>query len=137
MLRYAAHEADIVSISPSWESRRILGADPTIGVEESMERQIGWIREAAGGRFDEIELSLTVMPVDVTDSSAAAFERIAPNLGLTPEQARVSPHLLVGSVSEICDVLVARRERWGLSNIVVPVGALARFAPVVARLAGT
>ena len=136
LLSYAGREADIVSISPSWESRRILGADPTIGVEESMERQIGWIREAAGTRFGEIELSLTVMPVEVTETPGAAFERIAPNLGLTPEQARVSPHLLVGSVSEICDALLARRERWGLSNIVVPVGALARFAPVVARLAG-
>jgi hypothetical protein len=72
--------------------------------------------------------------VEVTETPGAAFERIAPNVGLTPEQARVSPHLLVGSVSEICDALLARRERWGLSNIVVPVGALARFAPVVARL---
>lgn len=136
LLRFAGREADIVSISPSWDSRSILGGSPSIDVEGSMDRQIGWIREAAGERFDRIELSHVAMPVEITDHPAAAFERIGPNVGLTPAQAAVSPHVLAGSVEAICETLLARRERWGLSNIVVPIRALESFAPVVARLAG-
>ena len=36
-----------------------------------------------------------------------------------------------------CDLLEARRARWGISNIVVPGHFADAFAPVVARLAGT
>jgi probable F420-dependent oxidoreductase len=137
LLRFAGREADIVSISPSWDSRRIMGAEPSLTVEAAMDLQVGWIRDGAGDRFDRVELSHVAMPVEVTDDPGAAFERIAPNVGLTPDEARRSPHVLAGPVGAICDALVARRERWGLSNIVVPVGALEPFAPVVARLAGT
>ena len=44
---------------------------------------------------------------------------------------------LVGTVDEICDTLVARREEWGVSYVVVGDDNLDAFAPVVARLAGT
>ena len=56
---------------------------------------------------------------------------------LTPEQARATPHALVGDVSEICDQLVERRERWGISYLGLSQDQLEPFAPVVARLAGT
>lgn len=144
LLRFAGAEADIVSISPSWSSRQFGPYPASIGVEESMDRQVGWVRSAAdgaGGRFERVELSLTVMPVAVTEGGAegraAAAERIAPNVGLTPEQVLVSPHVLVGGIDQICDTVLARRDRWGLSNWVVPIGALDAFAPVVARLAGS
>lgn len=136
LLTFAGSEADIVHISPSWSSRRIGGYEPTIDVESSMDRQVGWIRAAAGDRFDRVELALTAMPVEVTEERAAAFERIAPHVGLTPEQALVSPHLLVGTVDEICATLLERRNRWGLSYWIIPAGRHEAFAPVVARLAG-
>jgi hypothetical protein len=47
------------------------------------------------------------------------------------------PHVLAGSVDEICDQLEARRERYGISYVTVGARALHDFAPVVARLAGT
>jgi hypothetical protein len=43
----------------------------------------------------------------------------------------------MGSVDELCEQLLKRRERWGFTNIVVPAEAMEPFAPVVAQLAGT
>ena len=42
-----------------------------------------------------------------------------------------------GSVVEIVDDLVARREKLGFSYVIVGGPDIAAFAPVVARLAGT
>lgn len=140
MLRLAGAEADIVSISPSWDARQIGPYPPSISVEEGTDRQIGWIAEgaaSAGRTLDDLELSLTIIPVIVTDDAEAGFANAATPNGLTADEARRAPHVLVGSVEQIAETIQHRRERWGLSNWVIPVEAAAAFAPVVARLAGT
>jgi hypothetical protein len=43
--------------------------------------------------------------------------------------------VLVGTVDQICEDLIARREEFGFSYIVLH--DIDAFAPVVARLAGT
>ena len=50
---------------------------------------------------------------------------------------RRRPHALVGTVDQICDQLVERRERWGISYLGLSEDQLEPFAPVIARLAGT
>ncbi|MEZ5219406.1 MAG: hypothetical protein R2715_23105 [Ilumatobacteraceae bacterium] len=44
--------------------------------------------------------------------------------------------ILVGSVPEIVDTIEERRDRWGLSLVVVPAAKAEEFGPVVERLAG-
>ena len=44
---------------------------------------------------------------------------------------------MIGTVDEVCDKLVARREEWGVSYVVFGDENFEAFAPVVARLAGT
>jgi hypothetical protein len=44
---------------------------------------------------------------------------------------------LIGSVDHICEQLRSRRHRFGFSYPVITAAAMERFAPVVARLAGT
>jgi hypothetical protein len=56
---------------------------------------------------------------------------------VTAEEALGSGVALLGTVDEICDTLVERRERWGVSYIVIGDDEVDAFAPVVARLAGT
>jgi len=53
------------------------------------------------------------------------------------DDALTSSVALLGTVDEVCDTLVERRERWGVSYVVVGGDAYEAFAPVVARLAGT
>ena len=49
---------------------------------------------------------------------------------------RSHPHGLFGEVSEVCDELERRRERYGISYVTVTAEARDAFAPVVARLGG-
>jgi alkanesulfonate monooxygenase SsuD/methylene tetrahydromethanopterin reductase-like flavin-dependent oxidoreductase (luciferase family) len=137
MLTFAGREADIVSISPGLAARAFGVYEASMTVEENTDRQLEWVRAGAGDRFDEVELSVVAMPARVTDKPREAAAQIAPNLGLTPDEVLRSVHVLLGSVGEICETLQARRERWGISNVVVPWQFADAFAPVIARLAGT
>jgi hypothetical protein len=65
------------------------------------------------------------------------FDLFAEGFGLTPEQARHSPHALCGTVDQIVEDLVERRERFGISTIGLSASALDDMAPVIERLAGT
>jgi hypothetical protein len=73
----------------------------------------------------------------VTDDRDGVLVELAPAFGLTVDEARATPHALIGSVDEICDQLVERRERWGLNRIGLSQDQLDAFAPIVARLAGS
>ena len=48
-----------------------------------------------------------------------------------------SPYVLIGTEDQICDTLVERRERWGLSYYVFNDDSIDAVAPIVARLTGT
>jgi hypothetical protein len=61
----------------------------------------------------------------------------APLFGLEPEGLEQYPHAWVGTVDQIAEDLIARRERWDVSYPVVQsVDTMRAMAPVVARLAG-
>jgi hypothetical protein len=64
------------------------------------------------------------------------MEMMAPLFGVDPGEIEDYPHVLIGTVDEICADLEARRERWGFSYVVVQGDSMDAFAPVVARLAG-
>jgi hypothetical protein len=46
------------------------------------------------------------------------------------------PHALIGSIEAICDELIERRERYGISYVTIADNVIEDFAPVVAKLAG-
>jgi len=120
MLKLAAREADIVAIG-SRITRQ--GLDPT---DASLEQKIAWIKEAAGKRFADLELSQTVYDLLITDSgtdlSSQAGGPSIPKRPLQTEQAVA--HLL------------EQRDRYGFSYLQIYAGQVENFAPVVARLAG-
>lgn len=137
ILTLAAREADIVGINVDLRAGVIderAGPDATL---EATDRKLAWIRDAAGGRFADLELQVRVHVALVSDDRAGVAELLAPALGIEPAAALATPHALVGTVDEICDQLVERRERWGISYVGISADALDAFAPVIARLAGT
>ena len=69
----------------------------------------------------------------VTDDRSAVIDELSPAFGLTAEEAAQTPHALIGSVEEICDQLLERRERWGISYLGMSRDQLEPFAPVVPR----
>lgn len=138
MLKLAAREADIVAIQSVSTTGGALSYDPSERLADAYARKIGWVREAAGDRFDALELSTTVSIVIDADREGAA-RRLAARRGwhaLTPEQVLEIPTVWIGSVEQIVEEVLARREQYGLSYFVVDDADLDTAAPIVARLAG-
>jgi probable F420-dependent oxidoreductase len=132
ILTVAAQQADIVGVNRSMASDDVVG----LSTLDHFDRCVGWVREAAGERFASLELQIVTFAVMIVGSARAAA-RGATMLGFPGVEALELPVLLIGTVDEICERLVERRERWGFSNIVVPGESMESFAPVVARLVGT
>jgi hypothetical protein len=105
-------------------------------VRDAADRQLDWIRDAAGARFDELELQMTAFPAQVTDDPQSRTEDLGKAFGIDPSEVLESPHILLGSIARICELLEERRARWGVSYWVVAAAAIDQFAPVVERMAG-
>jgi probable F420-dependent oxidoreductase len=136
ILTLAAREADIIGLNIDLRAGIIGEPSGPTATAESTDEKIGWIRDAAGDRFDDIELQVRIHFALVTDDLEGTAEVVSPYFGLTPDQGLETPHALAGSVDQIVETCLARRERFGISYIGLSVDALEMFAPVVARLAG-
>jgi len=122
----------------------VIGAEAAHTVGGATELRIGWVREGAGERFDEIELQIRYSAASsgsvvaaITDDARGLAEAVAPRIGVSADEALQSGAVLAGSVEEVCDTLVRRREEWGVSYVVFGEDMYEQFAPVVERLAGT
>ena len=71
----------------------------------------------------------------VTNDTDGALRQAGGRFGLTPEEAADALLLLVGSVEQMAETLIVRRERLGISYYVFFGQAMEPLAPVVARLA--
>ena len=135
MLRLAAREADIIGLEDHQFAQRATGSD-SIEVADCA-AQVAVVREAAGTRFSDIELNVFAARTEVTDDQRSAVDRLATQLQLAPETVQQSPSFLVGSVDAIVEQLQERRQRLGISYVMIFERVMDAFAPVVARLAGT
>ncbi|MGD9997859.1 MAG: TIGR03621 family F420-dependent LLM class oxidoreductase [Ilumatobacteraceae bacterium] len=136
VLGLAGREADIVSLNFDNSSGRIGAEGVGSSTAELTERKIEWIRQGAGSRFDDIVIEIGAYFTVVTDD-LSTVEKMAAMFGLAPDVFAEHPHALIGSVDAICDQLVARRERFGISYVTFGASVLEAVAPIVARLAGT
>lgn len=135
MLTLAGQRADIVGINVVL-TKGVIDADAgSDGTVAATDRKVAWVREAAGDRFDDLELQVRVHLVLATDDRAGTAEAVAPAFGISPAESLLTPHALVGTTEEIAEDLLARRERWGISYIGVSLDAMEVMAPVAARLA--
>jgi probable F420-dependent oxidoreductase len=136
MLTLAAREADIVHINYNLNEGRINPKLVRTGIAEATDEKLSWIKEAAGGSLDSIELGFTVFFANVTDDRESIASAMAPSMGLEPRDVLDMPHFLIGTIDQIEDDLKARRERYGFSHAIVPAEVADQLAPIVERLAG-
>src|SRR5262249_34704850 len=129
MLAIAAREADIVNVTFSMRRGVWDHEASATGTAAETARKMRWLREAAGERLDTIELSVPVFVAEVTDRQRDAAERIAPQYGLTPEQALGSPHFLIGSIDWIVEELERRRAEYGFSYVIFGLETHEALAP--------
>lgn len=135
VLEVAGRHADIIGLNPKLPNGVIDASAGPDATAAATDRKIGWIREAAGDRFDQIELHTRIHIALISDDRQGMAEMLAPALGISPADALESPHALCGTVDEICDDLLARRERHGIASIGLSLDAMDAMAPVVAQLA--
>jgi probable F420-dependent oxidoreductase len=137
VLSTAARLADIVGVNP-----RV--GEGTVGPEaiasmsaDATDEKLGWVRAAAGDRFDDIEISILKFVTIVTDDRADLAGKVGAGMGMDAETILASPHAMIGSAEQLADELVEQRQRWQGSYVTVQSDAIDAFAPVVAALAAT
>lgn len=121
MLSLAAREANSISVMYRLPAHGIDASN------EALEQQLMWVREAAGERFESLELGQLSYVLAINDNRIDGdVEGDGPPL----------PRILM-SAGQAMEHLLEQRERYGFSYIPVYGGAqMENFAPVVARLAG-
>jgi probable F420-dependent oxidoreductase len=140
-LTLAGREANIVGLAP-----RILKeqrAEPFSLTWAAAEEKIGWVREAAGDRFDDLVFNVypSGSPIVVTDDvhgeARKIIDRLKSRTGVELSEQDVidSPHVYIGSIDRFVEKFRELRERLGISSFLV--GDLSELEPVVERLAGT
>jgi probable F420-dependent oxidoreductase len=136
VLSIAAREADIVGVNASLHAG-VVGPDAIASMtEEVIVDKVKIVADAAGDRIHDIEMNIRAFFVSVTDDRAGQLAGVAQMIGVEQSMVGNSPFALIGSPKKIAEDLVARRERYGFSYIIIASGEIEDFAPVVAELAG-
>jgi probable F420-dependent oxidoreductase len=142
VLRLAAREADIVGLDLRQDRASIADA-----FGPRMDVRVGWVRDAAGDRFERLDLSVLRLLGDISvgghplAAAADVARRIDDQTGVTvsPEDIIESPYALIGSVPDLVDRLLRIRARWGINSFLVgwfDEPGLRAITPVVEQLAG-
>jgi probable F420-dependent oxidoreductase len=144
LLTLAAREAQIVGLAP--RLKKDAQGNPALDTPSitlaGTEEKIGWVRAAAGDRFDEIEFNTYPNggPMVLTNNAKAEAARRADQIRertgveLTVEEVLESPHIFIGSVNELTQKIVELRERLGINSFLFD--DMEAFAPIVEELAG-
>ena len=135
VLRLAAREADIVTFAPQVSA----SGRPRLDTlrEDALAERVMRFRAFAGDRIDRIELNVFVFDAAVTDRARSLMGAVSAQLRRAANGIVRTPFVLYGSRSSLRELLLARRERLGISYISVPGNAMRQFAPIVGELRGT
>ena len=125
VLTLAARQAHIIGLTGA----KVREAD------DPLTERIEFVRQAAGDRFDALELNLVITAVP------AVGERI-PNLtmarhyapGMSDQEVLAMHSVLTGSPREMADTLLEYRDTYGVTSFTVQDNHLDGFAPVIAAL---
>jgi probable F420-dependent oxidoreductase len=141
-LSLAGREADIIGLAPRIQPGTTRVDPRSMTVEAAVEK-LGWVSDAAGVRYRDLEINTypSQFPSLITDRARAeATERAAAitaraGIEITADELLASPHQFIGTVDGLCEKLIELRARMGISSFMVGDGDA--MAPVVERLAGT
>jgi probable F420-dependent oxidoreductase len=153
ILTMAAHRADIIQVlGQAFGTSGAVVDDLSSFQFDAFEERVRWIADAAGDRFEDIELSLMLVFVAITDDVERAATGFLDFLSATVSRYRgevgdvnvrlktliESPVVAIGSIDDICDKLRTMRDSLGVSYYVMPYGSTPTdLAPIVEQLTGT
>ncbi len=137
MLALAAREADIIGILPKALPNGTISEEITERLPSTMAQKVGWVRQAAGERFDDLELNMVISPT-FTEQRPQRAEQLAQKrgwTGITAQDVLEMPSIYIGTPNQIVEDMQCRREQYGFSYFVVSDTDMEAFAPIVSRLA--
>jgi len=137
VLGIAGELADIASVNFNNSSGVVGAGSISSSTEDETRKKVQWIKDGAGDRFDQIELETATYFISIDGRSEITADAVSKRTGLEMADLKRFPHAAVGSVDEICDELIRRREEYGFSYITVGDAHLDAYLPIVERLAGT
>ncbi|HYM83330.1 MAG TPA: TIGR03621 family F420-dependent LLM class oxidoreductase [Candidatus Dormibacteraeota bacterium] len=134
LLRIAAREADIVAMQPQFDPQ----GRPMIrqGTEGATERKVAIVREAAGGRFERLELNVVLGDAGLVGNGAPLSASLLAAAKAVATGVLASPYVLYGTVDGIRQQLLRRRDHLGISYYVLPRRTMETMAPIVDALTG-
>jgi probable F420-dependent oxidoreductase len=136
MLRLAARHADIVGVLPAPIQNSTDSDNPIDRLPAAFDAKLGVIREAAGDRFENIEINAFGTFV-ITDKRRAETQDLILQRGWTGidvEAVWQMPTIFIGSPNQIRADLHARRERFGLSYLIAGEDRLPSLVKIIAGL---
>jgi len=137
VLTIAAQMADTVGVNPSLAAGVVGPEVAQSTLAEVYRERIQWIKDAAGDRFDQLDLQVLTFMTQIVPNRDEVLANIAPLFGIAPEAASEIPLLMIGTEAEIIEQLQKRREEFGFNDIVVQGDVMEALAPIVAKLVGT
>jgi probable F420-dependent oxidoreductase len=134
MLRLAAREADIVALQPQFDLR----GRPMLrqATEGETARKIAILREAAGPRFEALELNVIVGDAGLVGSGRPLGASLLTATKALGTGLVGTPYVLYGTLGQLRERLLRRRDRLGISYYAIPGHAMEAMAPLVAALTG-
>ncbi|MGK2867512.1 MAG: TIGR03621 family F420-dependent LLM class oxidoreductase [Mycobacterium sp.] len=118
----------LLTVAAKWANIVGVTGDP-------LGERIAFLRDAAGARFDQIELNVAITAVPTDGSGVpnlAMTRRYAPDL--TDEQLLALPGVLSGSVPEMVEKVRGLRDTYGANYLVIQAGHAEAFGKVIAQL---
>ena len=136
VLTYAAQVADIIGINGTMSAGAVGPEAISTMTAEAVDEKVDIVRDAVGSRINHVEMNIRAYMVNITDDAAGAISRLAKGIGVEEKMVADTPFALMGPPSKLIEDLIARRERWGFSYVIVGGEDIEKFAPVVAALSG-
>jgi len=134
ILELAGREADIVAVIPPGAGVR--PPAPDVVAASGVRRQLDIVRQAAGRRFDEIELSC-FLDVTLTDDRDNVIAELAEKAKVDPAVVGSSVYRPIGTLDQVREHIVRVRRETGISYFCLRGPHVEELAPVVADLTGT
>jgi len=136
VLTYAAQVADIIGINATMSAGAVGPEAISTMTAEAVDAKVDIVRDAVGTRIDHVEMNIRAFLVNITEDAAGAISRLSAGMGVEESMVAETPFALMGPPSKLIEDLIARRERWGFSYVIVGGEDVEKFAPVVAALSG-
>ena len=115
VLQLAGQIADIVGLAGITHNRDATRVRLSHFGSEGLEDRIAVVRDAAGDRFEQIEINALIQAVVVTDDRQKAADELAPMFGTAAERLLTSPFVLIGTHEQMAEMLAQRQRQFGVS----------------------